>query len=69
MTLDLQKQNELLYISTYYIKPIVKPDEEVIIDFYITDYYHKEYVNEDYSEVFTVTARIDGKDNLVIKNL
>ena len=62
-------QNEVPYISTYYIKPIVSPDEEVIIDYYITDYYHKEYVNEDYSEIFTVTVRIEGKDDLIIENL
>ena len=62
-------QNEVPYISTYYIKPIVSPDEEVIIDYYITDYYHKEYVNEDYSEIFTVTVRIEGKDDIIIKNL
>ena len=62
-------QNEVPYISTYYIKPIVSPDEEVIIDYYITDYYHKEYVNEDYSEIFTVTVRIEGKDDIIIENL
>lgn len=61
--------NEVPYISTYYIKPIVAPDEEVIIDYYITDYYHKEYVNEDYSEIFTVTVRIEGKDDIIIENL
>ena len=60
--------NEVPYISTYYIKPIVSPDEEVIIDYYITDYYHKEYVNEDYSEIFTVTVRIEGKDDIIIEN-
>lgn len=67
--LDISKQNEVPYISTYYIKPIVKPTEEVIIDYYITDYYHKEYVNEDFSEVFKVIVRIEGKDDIVIKNL
>ena len=61
--------NEVPYISTYYIKPIVAPDEEVIIDYYITDYYHKEYVGEDYSEIFTVTVRIEGKDDIIIENL
>ena len=67
--LDPSKQNEVPYISTYYIKPVVKPDEEVIIDYYITDYYHKEYVNEDYSEVFKVTVRIEGKDDIIVRNL
>ena len=69
LPIDIEKQNEVPYISTYYIKPTVKPDEEVIIDYYITDYYHKEYVNEDYSELFTVTVRVEGKDDIVVKGL
>ena len=55
--------NEVPYISTYYIKPIVKPGEEVFIDYYITDYYYKEYLKEDYSESFTVTVRVEGQDD------
>ena len=69
LPIDIEKQNEVPYISTYYIKPIVKPDEEVIIDYYITDYYHKEYVNEDYSELFTVTVRVEGKEDVIVKGL
>lgn len=38
--------NEVPYISTYYIKPVVEPGEEVFIDYYITDYYYKEYMEE-----------------------
>lgn len=66
---SVPKQNEVPYISTYYIKPIVKPNEEVIIDYYITDYHHKEYINEDFSETFKVTVRIEGKEDIVINNL
>ena len=29
--------NEVPYISTYYINPIISPNEDVIIDFYVTD--------------------------------
>lgn len=39
LPLDISKQNEVPYISTYYIKPVVEPGEEVLIDYYITDYY------------------------------
>ena len=31
--------NEVPYISTYYIEPKVSPNEDVIIDYYVTDYY------------------------------
>ena len=61
--------NEVPYISTYYIKPIVKPGEEVLIDYYITDYYYKEYLEDDYSLTFTVTVRIEGQKDKVYPNL
>ena len=35
--------NEVPYISTYYIEPKLSTNEDVIIDYYVTDYYHKEY--------------------------
>lgn len=62
-------ENEVPYISTYYIKPIVSTYEDVIIDFYITDYYQTEYQKEDYSNTFTVTVKINGKKDIVKKNL
>lgn len=69
LPLDISKQNEVPYISTYYIKPIVEPGEEVFIDYYITDYYYKEYLEEDYSENFTVTVRIEGQTDKVFRNM
>ena len=69
LTLDVSKQNEVPYISTYYIKPVVEVGEEVFIDYYITDYYYKEYLEEDYSENFTVTVRIEGKTDKVFRNM
>lgn len=69
LPLDVNNQNEVPYISTYYIKPIIKLNEDVILDFYITDYYHKEYIEEDFSELFTVTIKIDGKPTIIKTNL
>ena len=66
---DKLNMNEVPYISRYYTKPEVKINEEVIIDFYITDYSQKEYYNDDYSERFTVTAKVDGKEDIVLTNL
>lgn len=68
-SLDESLQNEVPYISTYYIKPIVAPEEEVIIDYYITDYYHKEYTNDDYSDTFTVIVHIEDYPDIIIKDL
>lgn len=61
--------NEVPYISTYYIKPIVNPNEEVIINYYVTDFYQKEYRNEDTSESFTITVKIDGEKDIIKKNI
>lgn len=61
--------NEVPYISTYYIEPKVSPNEDVIIDYYVTDYYHKEYTEEDTYETFTITVKIDGQTDIVKKNV
>ena len=61
--------NEVPYISTYYIKPIVEVGEEAKLDFYITDYFHKEYLEDDYSETFTVTLRVEGREDKKFYNL
>lgn len=61
--------NEVPYISTYYIKPIVTPNENVIIDFYISDYNHKSYTEKDFSDKYTITVKINGKRNITKKNL
>ena len=61
--------NEVPYISTYYIEPKVSSKEDVIINYYVTDYYHKEYTEEDTSETFTITVKIDGKKDIVKKKI
>lgn len=57
------------YISTYYIKPIVAPGEEVVIDYYITDYYHKEYTDDDYSNTFIVAVHVKDHPDIILRNL
>ena len=62
-------KNEVPYLSTYYIKPIVKPGENVILDFYISGYNHKSYNEENLSDRYTVTVKINEKKDIVKKNL
>ena len=62
-------ENEVPYLSTYYIKPIVSPYEDVIIDFYVTDYNHTEYVEETFDYTFTITVKLEGKDDIILKDL
>ena len=61
--------NKVPYISTYYITPKVPVNENVIINFYVTDYYHKEYTENNNSEEFTITVKIDGKKDIVLNNI
>ena len=61
--------NEVPYISTYYIEPKISPKKDVIIDYYVTDYYHKEYTEEDTSEIFTITVKISGQKDAIKKNV
>ena len=52
------------FISTYYIEPTVKTGQEVKIKFYVTDYYQKEYREEDSSKSFKVTIKASGKQTI-----
>lgn len=61
--------NEVPYISTYYIKPVVSTKEDVILDFYITNYNHSSYIKENNNDTFTATIKIEGKKNIVKKRL
>ena len=53
--------NEVPYLSTYYIEPIVNPNEEVKIDLYISDYYQSNYLYENSNKRFTLTVKINNK--------
>lgn len=61
--------NAVPYISTYYIEPIVSTNTDVIIDFYITDYYHNSYMNDEFNENFTIIAKIEGHEDKIFKNI
>lgn len=56
----LTDNNGVPYISTYYYNPKPFNDEELVIPFYITDYYQKEYLSDDTSQNFIVEYEVDG---------
>ena len=62
-------KNEVPYLSTYYIKPIVNKNEDVNIDFYISDYNNKSYTEDDFNNRYTVTVDIEGKDKIIKRNV
>lgn len=60
-------ENQVPYISCYYVDPKVNIDEQATINYYVTDYWHKDYVRDDDSERFTVDYWVNGKKNTINK--
>lgn len=53
--------NRVPYISTYYVQPKASTGKDIVINYYVTDYEHKEYMRDDYSERFVIDYWINGK--------
>ena len=53
--------NEVPYISTYYIIPENDINDDIKIEYYVTDYNQKEYLYGDTSEEFKVDYWINGE--------
>lgn len=58
---DTVTENQVPYISCYYVETKVNVDEQATIHYYVTDYWHKDYVLDDDSERFTVDYWVNGK--------
>ena len=67
LTFKYANQDHVPYISTYFIEPTVKTSQEAKIKFYVTDYSQKEYREGDTSKEFTITIKVDGKQNITKK--
>lgn len=61
-------ETEIPYISIYYYNPKPTDAEDVIIPLYFTDFYQKEYYDDDYSLRFKLRYEVDGNVRY-IKNL
>lgn len=66
---NLTPRNKMPYLSTYYIKPIINPNEDIIIDYYVDDYEGSYYKEKDLTQKFTVIAHIDGKPDIILENV
>lgn len=70
LPLDESLQNQVPYISTYYIKPIVEPDEEVFLDFFIRNYFGDSLSNNEEDEcIYKAIVRIEGREEMIFRNL
>ena len=60
--------NKVPYISTYYIKPVLKVGEDNILNFYVTDAEDKAYLeeNDDYRYKIIITRQ--NKEDIVLYN-
>ena len=61
--------NNVPYISTYYIKPILKPNEDNILKFYVSDYANSSYTRGNNEYKYKVVITRQGKEDIVLYNL
>ena len=66
---DLSLLNQVPYISTYYIKPVLKTNEDNIVNFYITDAEDKSYTEDDDSYRYKVIITRQNKKDIILYNL
>jgi hypothetical protein len=60
LSAEVAPVNRTPYISTYYIQPKVNLGDPAIIDYYVTDFDHKEYLDDDASERFVIDYWVNG---------
>ena len=60
LSAEVAPVNRTPYISTYYIQPTVNLGDPAIIDYYVTDFDHKEYLDDDTSERFVIDYWVNG---------
>ena len=54
-------EEEIPFICINYYSPRMEDTQDVIIPFYATDFYQKEYLKDDCSETFKLRYELDGK--------
>ena len=54
-------EEEIPFICINYYSPRMEDSQDVIIPFYATDFYQKEYLQDDYTETFKLRYELDGE--------
>lgn len=60
LALAVAPANRTPYISIYYVQPTVNVGDAATIDYYVTDFHQKEYLDDDVSERFTIEYWVNG---------
>ena len=61
--------NKVPYISTYYIKPVLKPNEDNILKFYVSDYENSSYTEGNNEYKYKVVITRQDKEDIILYNL
>jgi hypothetical protein len=62
-------EDEIPYVCNYYYDAKKTINDDIIIPLYVTDYYHSEYLYNDYSERFVIRYAINDEEFHYIENL
>lgn len=68
ITFEYVKEDAVPYIATVYSNPDLGIDEDVILKFYATDFNHKAYLTDNYTEKFDIEVNVKGKISKMTRN-
>ena len=66
---DSAVRNLVPYLSTYYIEPTVATNENVTINYFVTDYYGRSYTEDSNFYSYKIILKCDGKEDIVQTNV
>lgn len=68
ITFEYVKEDEVPYIATVYSNPDLGLNEDVILKFYATDFNHKAYLTDNYTEKFDIEVNVKGMISKMTRN-
>ena len=66
---NIKEYNNVPYLSTYYVKPTIKPNENLELEFYVSDYQDKAYTENNNEYKYKVIITREGKEDIVLYDL
>ena len=66
---DTSVRNLVPYISTYYIKPTVATNEDIILNYFVTDYYGRSYTNDSNFYNYKIVVKRQDKSDIITRNV
>ena len=66
---DSAVRNLVPYLATYYIEPTISTNQNVTINYFVTDYYGRSYTKNSNFYSYKVILKCDGKEDVVQTNV